>query len=343
VGLAVPIVAGRRHPAAALMVAVAAAMAQTTVLTPATRLAMPLLGMLVAAFAAGRYVTRRRPAGVLLAVCLAEEWAGPIAVNRDPVGDALFVSVALWAVWLLGRSSLTREELAREEQARRWAGQQREQEVRAAVAAERQAVARDLHDTVAHAVTMMVLQATGTGLIAREQPESAATALASIEKVGRQAMDDLRTMLDVLRGDDPWDPAAAPAAPGPTLDDLAALVAGARDSGVEVTLHADTDLAGLPRTLSTTAYRTIQEGLTNAARHAPGAPVRLTVCSVPRALVVTVDNGPAPRRRPPVTTGTGTGLIGLRERVTALGGALHSGPHADGGFALSIELPRNPT
>ncbi|MFF8827873.1 sensor histidine kinase [Streptomyces sp. NPDC015131] len=339
-GMATPLVAGRRFPAMSVIAAVAGAVAQTTWLTPSTHLAMPLLGVLVAAFTAARHTPGRRGALALLALCLAGEWAGPVAVNQDPLGDGLFVSVALWAVWLLGRSGRARERFAREEEARIRAEREREARVQAAVTAERQAVARDLHDTVAHAVTLMVLQATGTRLIARERPEAAQAALGSIEQAGRRAMEDLRAMLHVLREDGPGGAPAAPLAPGPGLDLLPGLVQGACDSGLEVTLDLAPAATDLPPALAATAYRTVQEGLTNAARHAPGSQVHVTVRATTHLVTTTVDNGPPSRPAPAPTHGTGTGLIGLGERVTALGGHRSARPRPDGGFTLTTELPR---
>ncbi|WP_165449631.1 sensor histidine kinase [Krasilnikovia cinnamomea] len=335
--MAVPLATGRRYPTAAVAAAAAAATVQTIWLTPSTDLAMPFLAMLIAAYTAGRYAPHRRVALILLGLCLAEEWTGPIAVNRDPVWDGLFVSLALWAVWLLGRSFLTRANLAQAERARLEAEWERATQIRRAVTAERHAVARDLHDTVAHAVTLMVLQATGSRLIARKDPAAAAAAMASIEKAGRQAMDDLRAMLHVLR----QEPDGRPAPP-PTLEQLNALVETARSSGVDAVLDTSALTAELPRPLAVTAYRTVQEGLTNAARHAPGAPVGITLRTTPRQLTVTVTNAPAPGDRSSPTTGSGTGLAGLRERVTALGGVLTAGPQPDGGYALAATLPRSP-
>ncbi|MFJ8677536.1 sensor histidine kinase [Streptomyces sp. NPDC093589] len=338
VGLAAPLAAGRRYPmvAVAVAVAVGSAMAQTTWLTPSTNLAMPFLAMLAAAFTAGRHTPGRRTSLALLGLCLLEEWAGPIAVNGDPVWDALFVSLALWAIWLLGRSALARFDLARAEQARRDAERERAAQIRAAITAERHAVARDLHDTVAHAVTLMVLQATGARLIAREDPDAAVTALASIENAGRRAMEDLRAMLHVLRQDPD-----GPDGPPPSLEQLAALVETARASGVDAALDTSALTAELPRPLAVTAYRTVQEGLTNAARHAPGASVRITLRTTPGQLTITVTNGPPHAGRPSPTEGSGTGLAGLRERVTALAGTLTAGPQPDGGYILTAALPRS--
>ncbi|WP_181768354.1 sensor histidine kinase [Streptomyces albidus (ex Kaewkla and Franco 2022)] len=363
-GMTPPMLAGRRRPTLTVLLALSAAMAQTSWLTPSTQLAMPLLAVLVAAFVAGRYAPSRTTALVLLAACLSEEWAGPIAVNADPLEDALFVSVALWAAWLLGRSGLARERLAHEAEARRHAEHEREARIRAAVAAERRAVARDLHDTVAHAVTLMVLQATGTRLVARERPEAAESALGTIEKAGRRAMEDLRAMLHVLRHDDADGPSddvahadtdpdtgpvagghsaddAGPPAPSPGLDDLHALVEGARESGLDATLEPLPEGGSHPPSLTAAAYRTVQEGLTNAVRHAPGSKVRVSVCATGERLTVSVDNGAPAGPVPAFVHGTGTGLIGLRERVSALGGAMSAEPREDGGFALSVELPRN--
>jgi signal transduction histidine kinase len=335
-GMAVPLAAGRRQAVVSVIVAMMAAMAQTTWLTPSTNLAMPFLALLAAAFTAGRYACSRRMSLMLLGLCLAEEWAGPIAVNGDPVWDAVFVSLAMWAVWLLGRSALARFDLARAEQARRDAEHERAEQIRAAVTAERHAVARDLHDTVAHAVTLMVLQATGTRLIAHKDPNAAVAALASIEKAGRQAMEDLRAMLHVLRQDPD-----SPDGPPPNLEQLAALVDAARSSGVDACLDTSALTTELPRPLAVTAYRTVQEGLTNAARHGPGARIRITLRTTPGQLTITVTNGPPAADRPSLTTGSGTGLAGLRERVTALGGTLTAGPQRDGGYTLTAALPRS--
>ncbi|MDI6099305.1 sensor histidine kinase [Actinoplanes sp. NEAU-A12] len=332
-GMAAPIVAGHRRPALAALVTAAAAMAQTTWLTPSTRLAMPLVAMLLAAYTAGRRIERRAAAGAALLLCVAQAWLGPVVVNGDPLGDGLFVTVALWAVWLLGRSATTRARLADQELARQEAERRRAEQVRQAVADERRAVARDLHDTVAHAVTLMVLQATGTRLVAQAQPETAVAALATIERTGRQAMGDLRAMLGVLRtaGSDT-------AAPGPTLDDLEDLVRGARDSGMDVTVEDHTGRRALPRITSATAFRAVQEALTNAARHAPGAPVLVTLRAGRSGLRVTIDNEPgtAPATDVP---GARLGLIGLRERVTALGGELRAVPRPGGGFTVGLDLP----
>jgi signal transduction histidine kinase len=332
----VPLATGLRHAVVSVSVAVVAAMAQTALLTPSTNLAMPFLALLTAAFTAGRYAPSRCVSLALLVLCLAEEWAGPIAVNGDPVWDALFVSLALWAVWLLGHSAQTRLRLARAERARRDAERELAAQIRTAVTAERHAVARDLHDTVAHAVTLMVLQATGTRLIAHKDPDAAVTALASIENAGRQAMEDLRAMLHVLR-----QASDSPDSPPPTLEQLAALVEAARASGVDAVLDTSALAAELPRPLAVTAYRTVQEGLTNSARHAPGSPVRITVRTTPGQLTVTVTSGPPAGDRPSPTSGSGTGLAGLRERVTALGGTLTAGPQTDGGYTLAAALPRS--
>lgn len=341
-GMTAPLIAGRRHPSFTVVAGLSAAMAQTTWLTPSTQLAMPLLGVLVAAHCAGRYSSSRTAALLLLGLALSEEWAGPIIVNSDPLGDALFVSVALWAAWLLGRSGRAGERLAREAEARRLAEREREARIQAAVTAERQAVARDLHDTVAHAVTLMVLQATGTRLVARAQPEAVETALASIEKTGRRATEDLRAMLHILRedDDDSGTGSTGPSSPSPGLDDVPALVEGARGSGLDVSLSPVPEGAGHPPSLAHAAYRTVQEGLTNAVRYAPGSKVDVAVCVNGGNLAVTVVNC-APTA--PVQTfvhGTGTGLIGLRERVTALGGTMDASPGEDGGFVLAVELPR---
>ncbi|WP_395297543.1 sensor histidine kinase [Kitasatospora hibisci] len=340
VAMAQPLATCGRLVVSPVLVALAGMLVQTVRLTPSTGLVAPLVAAVVAAYSAGRNSPRRRTALVLLAVVVGVEWAGPVAVNHDPVGDWLFAVVAAWAGWLLGRDRRAREELTRQRIARAEAERARKGQVAAAVAAERQAVARDLHDTVAHAVTLMVLQATGTRLVARTDPAAAEAALASVETVGRQAMDDLRTMLHVLRREDEGPEGEAPPAPGLGLDDLPGLVDGARGAGLEVRLDLPDADPVLPRAQATAVYRTVQEGLTNAARHAPGSRVHVAVMARRDRVTVTVGNEAPPHAGPPLPAGAGTGLVGLRERVTALGGTLRTHGERGDAFVVTATIPR---
>ncbi|GIF17023.1 sensor histidine kinase [Actinoplanes teichomyceticus] len=319
-----PLLFGAARPVLTGVIALAALLAQTVWLTPSTHLAMPLAAALAVAYVAGRHAAGRAAALGLLTGAVAGEWLGPIAVNRDPVDDAIFVTALLVVAWLAGRARRARALLHAAER-------ERDAVAAAAGAAERERIARDLHDVVAHAVTVMVVQATGTRLVARERPELAVRALAEIESTGREALDELRRMLGVLRG-----PATDAAGGLPELDRL---VQRARAAGARVELTVEPAARAAPRAIAAAAYRIVQEAVTNALRHAPGAPVSVTVGGGGPRLTVRVHNGPpAPGATAPVT-GAGRGLAGLRERVAVHQGQLSSGPADDGGFLVEAVLP----
>ena len=318
-----PLLLGVRWPVGCGVAALAALLAQTVWLTPSTRLVMPLVALLAVAFVAGRRIGGRLAGGAMLAGCVAQEWLGPIAANGDPVDDAIFVTALLVAVWLFGRVLRSRALL-------RSAERERVRAAQAAVTTERERIARDLHDVVAHAVTVMVVQATGTRLIARERPEAAQEAFGAIEAAGREALEDLRRMLGVLRGE--------PAEAG-GLPEMERLVRRARAAGADVTLTVEPAARSTPRATAAAAYRIVQESVTNALRHAPGAPVEVTVAGERHGLLVRVHNGPATDRPARPGAGTGSGLTGLRERVAVHGGELTVGPAPDGGFTVQAALP----
>ncbi|MBN0040746.1 hypothetical protein JN535_11280 [Cellulosimicrobium cellulans] len=211
-------------------------------------------------------------------------------------------------------------------------------------AAERGRLARELHDSVGHALTVTTLQAAAAARLLDSDPAAARAALVAIEDTGRTAMADLDHVLGLLRAEAapaaPTDTggAAAPVrSPARTLADLDALLDDARRTGVEVRLARDDDAAlpDVPRAVSQEAYRVVQEALTNALRHAPGEPVAVAVARGPGdALVVEVRNplGPGTRRRAPDGSGRERrGLAGMRERARLLRGELAAGPERDGG------------
>ena len=207
---------------------------------------------------------------------------------------------------------------------------EREAQTMQAVTRERAAIARELHDVVAHAVSLMVVQAGTARPMAQRVDLELAGVLETIENTGREALTELRRLLHVLRTTDEED-----LAPVPDLDQLNDLVDGVRRTGVEVR----TTLAfpsGLPAGIGLCAYRSVQEGLTNAVRHADGSPIEVQVISDPRTLQVRVrSRGGSGTTN---TLGTGTGLIGLRERVLLCGGHMTAGPDASG-YLLDVALP----
>lgn len=199
-----------------------------------------------------------------------------------------------------------------------------------AVTHERAAIARELHDVVAHAVSLMVVQAGTARPMAQQVNQELADVLATIETTGRGALTELRGLLHVIRATDETD-----LAPPPDLNRLHELVDGIRRAGVDVR-STFAFPADVPAGIGLCAYRTVQEGLTNAMRHADGSPVDLEVTSDRSTLRVRVHtSGGSGRKAAP---GTGTGLIGLRERVLLSGGRLTAGPDATG-YLLDVALP----
>jgi signal transduction histidine kinase len=221
---------------------------------------------------------------------------------------------------------------------------ERAQAVAAARAAERARVARELHDVVAHHVTMLVVQAEAAASqhdTSRTAPDSQQTQATfdELARSGRAAMTELRQLLGALR------PGAGPApiAPQPGLGDLDELFAGVTASRVTVTAAVDPAAMSVPTATGLAAYRVVQEGLTNVVKHAPGARAHVNVQVDDGALSVTVVDEPPPGRDsvPPARAGSpaGVGLVGLRERVELLGGSLDATQIDGGGFRLAARLP----
>jgi signal transduction histidine kinase len=218
---------------------------------------------------------------------------------------------------------------------------EREAEAERRVAEERLRIARDVHDVLAHAVAVMTVQA-GVAADAQERdPEAVKAALATIRSAGKEAMAEMRATVAVLRGG-----AQATTAPAPRLDRLGELIDGARAKGLEVDLVVQPDapeqLDGIESVVQLTAYRVVQESLTNVLRHAAASRATVTLDHKPTELVVTVeDNG---RIRPllpfgPLARAVGFGLRGMRERVESLGGVLRYGPRTSGGWKVVATLP----
>jgi signal transduction histidine kinase len=292
------------------------------------------LAVPVSAYAVGRYVGRwplRGAAAVVGTVAIAAPWAfGKVDEDVGRVATAALVLLLPGAIGVYVR---TRAELlaALRERAER-AESERELLARDAVLTERTRIAREMHDAVGHRVSLMVLQAGAIEMAAgdRQRVEELAD---QVQTAGRQALDELRQMVGVLRaGDD-----EAPLGPQPGLGDLPRLIEQSREAGMTVELH------GLPQpdvdpAVGRAAYRIVQEALTNAGKHAPGADVCVTVERADGSLVVRAVNGP-PGSTSDRVPGGGFGLVGLGERVRTLGGTLRAEPRLDGGFVVEAVLP----
>jgi signal transduction histidine kinase len=212
------------------------------------------------------------------------------------------------------------------------------EEARRAVLVERTRIARELHDVVAHHMSLIAVQAETAPYRIEGLPASALAEFSSVSGQAREALSDMRRLLGVLRSDD-----AAERAPQPQLDDLPELVAVTRRVGVDIDLSMPDDHRTVPDGVSLCAYRIVQEALSNACRHAPGSPVSVTVNDDHDALRLQVSNGPGTSPEPPLTSKRpGHGLAGMRERVNLLGGSLSAEPAPDGGFAVNAVLPFSP-
>ncbi|MFD3551410.1 sensor histidine kinase [Streptomyces goshikiensis] len=217
---------------------------------------------------------------------------------------------------------------------------------------ERTRIAREMHDVVAHRVSLMVVHAAALQAVAAKDPVKAVRNAALVGDMGRQALTELREMLGVLRAEAPKPAAVAIAAPagsfedGPSLAELEALVGQSRAAGMVVELDVrgggagPADPAGYPAEVEQTAYRVVQEALTNCHKHAPGARVVVRLAHRDGEVAMQVENGPCDGKaaEPGLPSG-GNGLVGMRERVLGLGGVFVSGPTDDGGFKVSAVLP----
>ena len=208
---------------------------------------------------------------------------------------------------------------------------------RRAVLEERTRIARELHDVVAHHLSLIAVQAETAPYRLGQLPEPARAEFGSMSEVAREALTEMRRLLGVLRQDQP-----AGLAPQPQLADLPVLVDTARRAGVNVELSVPDELDKVPPGVGVCAYRIVQESLSNASQHASGAAVTVSVDHDARAVQLRVANGPGvPATRPPDAPerDRGHGLTGMRERVALLGGSLSAGPTPAGGFMVSAVLP----
>jgi len=260
-------------------------------------------------------------------------WAATILIGGI-LSDYFFFALLYGSPWMVGFILRQRErritELAGE--ATQLRERQAEQE-RRAIANERARIARELHDIISHSISVITIQT--QAIRRRLGPDHAAEAddLQAVEATARQAMAEMRRLLGVLRADD--DPVAL--TPQPGLDQLPQLIADTNAAGVAVQLHVEGDPVPLPPGVDLTAFRILQEALTNVRKHAPGAQAAVLIHYIGTSLELRVDND---RAAPPDadTNGVGQGLVGMRERVGLYGGTLEVG-HRPDGFTVVASLP----
>ena len=288
-------------------------------------------------------LARKRAAAVIALVVyyIGYQWL-PVLTGVRPAPSALAAILgAAGMVVLLGAAELLR---LRQQRAAAIAASRQDQALRRA-SEERLRIARDLHDVVAHNISVINVQANTALHLIDRQPERGREALSAIHDVSKQALAELRSVLGVLR--DPG--GGAPLAPSPGLDRLADLAGNAEAAGLTVRVEQDSERRPLPAEVDVAAYRIVQEALTNSARHSGGSTATVYVRYRTDDIVVQVDddgtaNGlPAAARpgRPSKGGSGGNGIAGMTERAHALGGSLHAGPRPGGGFRVRAQLPLN--
>jgi signal transduction histidine kinase len=263
-----------------------------------------------------------------------------LPIRRFPGLSSWVLYAALFAAaWLLGDNVRQRQAAAEEHERRARALEEaREELARYAVAQERLRIARELHDIVAHSMSVIALQA-GTGRMVIERDAAAAReALAVIEQTSRASLSEMRQLLAVLRRDDD---ATRELTPAPGLADVHALVAQVVGSGVAVDVRVEGEPDGVPAGVDLAAYRIVQEALTNVLKHAGQARVTLVVRYTPEDVTIEVcDDGSASGGG---AAAGGQGMVGMRERVALYGGDLRAGPREGGGFEVTARLPLRPS
>jgi len=258
--------------------------------------------------------------------------AGFFIASYGPQGSV--GNTALFTVVTLAVVLLVRRVLGERERRAQLAERERDIAAREAVVEERARIARELHDAIAHNVSMMVVQAGAERRVLEDDGGTTQEVLETIERIGRGALTEMRRLVGMLRSD-----GGDPLAPQPGLDDLATLVSQVTDAGLPVELHVEGERRKLPVGIELSAYRIVQEALTNALKHAGEARATVLVRYGTDSLELEiVDDGTGETRKAPVSPG-GHGLVGMRERVALYGGRLDAGRHPSGGFAVRVLLP----
>jgi signal transduction histidine kinase len=342
-GLAVPVIFRRASPIGAYVTAVAFGGIQVLLgLRPiATDVAILILLYTLAAYCS------RRVSVWGLAACLAgstvgiARWttaSGRSVLDWLTVGAVLFAAPALLA-WVLGDSMRYRRAYyaSLEDRAARLE-RERDAQARVAAVAERARIARELHDVIAHNVSVMVVQADGASYTLGTDPVRAKEALAAISATGRQALAEMRRLLGVLRRED--EGTGSQRAPQPGIGELGELLDQARMAGLPVSFSVEGVPQPLPGGAALTAYRIVQESLTNTRKHAgPVASASVVLRYSTDALVLAISDDGQGAAAP---DGAGHGLTGMRERVAVYGGSVAAGPRARGGFEVVATLPLTP-
>jgi signal transduction histidine kinase len=321
----VPLVWRRRAPLAVLFVSGLGSLVfgMANLPDPAIQFTLALALYTVAAYRCRR---------ISVPVVLASVVVGALSFVLDDQADLADIAVTYLVgvgAWVVGDSTRSQRERAA------WLAQRQQDGARRAAAEERVRIARDLHDVVAHHISVIAVQAEAAQEVLAAHPERAERAMATVAETARTALGELRRMLGLLRSD-------AGRAPQPDLGAVDELVASVRGAGLAVEVRTTGPARPVDGVVGVTAYRIVQEALTNVLRHADARRACVDLAFDADALVIRVaDDGRGPRAARPGATngGGGQGIVGMRERVTVLGGRLETGPAPDGGFTVEARLP----
>jgi signal transduction histidine kinase len=332
--ITVPLVFRLRFPVAVLALVVAGTVVGAALgANPVTGPIFPVIAVLLALYAVGSRATGARltAGGVVSFIGLL---AASLVASRD-VGGALLIAILVTAAGLVVGGALGVLRFESDLFAERESELERERDAlaRVAVADERRRIARELHDVIGHSISVMGVQAGAVRSVLREDQHRERESLLSVERTGREAVGEMRRLIGLLRTQED-----AVGDPVPSLRRVEQLVGDMRDAGLDARLSVHGDLSVLPPGVDLAGYRILQEALTNALKHAPGAQVGATVTCSGKALEINVidDGSTTPRS---ADNHVGHGLVGMRERVTLYGGELITGSTPGGGFAVRARIP----
>lgn len=287
--------------------------------------------LFVGAYSSGAYAEKRRWS---LALVIAAGLASGLSLGMSRfLGGIPGIDAGILLIpWLIGNTVRSQRRLVAslQDRAARLESE-RDAIARASVAEERAHIARELHDVVAHAVSIMVVQAEAARKLLRKRPEDAEEALRMVSTTGSEALNELKHLLGLL-----GDGERPNLEPAPGLRDLDAMLTRLHSAGLRVDLRVDGDMQPLPRGIDLTAYRVVQEALTNVLKHASGSGAQVWLRYGDQRLEIEVDDLGQPAAN---SSSDGRGLIGMRQRVEAYGGDLEAGPRRDGGYSVRVRLP----
>jgi signal transduction histidine kinase len=333
IGFGVALAFRRRLPVVTLAAALAVIVLDNTLVRGLAEAGAFLFGVVLALYSAGRYARGKQLVACGLLVAASIPFAAIEPGQAVSFADFAFFIMFFGGPFVAGRIIRARREREAELVTHATALElTQEERARAAVAEERTRIARELHDVVSHGISVMVLQARGGRRLLETEPAATREALDTIEAAGEQALTEMRRLLGLLRADDE----ALALAPQPSLARIDDLAERMRATGLPVEVTVEGEPVALPQGVDVSAYRIVQEALTNALKHAGNARAHVVIRYRPDTLDIEVlDDGPGDGDG----GGSGHGLAGIRERVGIYGGELESGARPDGGYALRARLP----